>query len=148
MRLASKVLAYALERSGIAKSLSGDNEEDRERLENVKELVSLATERYDGYPTPDGLLKLLEESSLASEQDELDQRTEKTRDGVVLMTIHAAKGLEFGHVFITGLEDGLFPHNRAEEPGSRVDDEEERRLFYVALTRAKERLYQIGRAHV
>jgi DNA helicase-2/ATP-dependent DNA helicase PcrA len=138
---ASEVLAYALERSGIAKSLSGDNEEDRERLENVKELVSLAVQRYDGYPKPDGLLKLLEESSLATDQDELDQRTEKARDGVVLMTVHAAKGLEFGHVFITGLEDGLFPHTRAEEPGSHVDDEEERRLFYVALTRAKERLY-------
>lgn len=138
---ASQVLAFTLERSGIAKHLSGGTEEDRERLENVKELVSLAVERYDALPAPDGLLKLLEDSSLMSDQDELDRRTDRARDGVVLMTIHAAKGLEFAHVFITGLEDGLFPHDRTEEPGTRVDDEEERRLFYVALTRAKERVY-------
>ena len=58
--------------------------------------------------------------------------------GVKLMTVHAAKGLEFKYVFITGLEDGLFPHQR---DGGDSDQEEERRLFYVALTRAKEKLY-------
>lgn len=138
---ASVVLAYALERSGIAKSLSGGNEEDLERFENVKELVSLAVGRYDALTAPDGLLRLLEDASLATDQDELDKRTKKTDNSVTLMTMHAAKGLEFARVFITGLEDGLFPHERMAEPGAFVDDEEERRLFYVALTRAKECVY-------
>jgi len=59
---------------------------------------------------------------------------------VTLMTIHASKGLEYKHVFVTGLEDGLFPHQRMDERGTK-DEEEERRLFYVALTRAKEQVH-------
>jgi len=137
----SEVLTALLERSGIGTQLSGKGEEDAERLENIKELVSLAANRYDDDELPRGIERLLEDAALATDQDELDRRTEK-KGGVTLMTVHAAKGLEFKHVFIAGLEEDLFPHERTENPyGGAVDDEEERRLFYVALTRAKERVH-------
>jgi len=140
---ASEVLVYILEHSGLTSSLTGKGEEEEERLQNIKELVSLAVTRYDSEQAPDGLLRLLEDAALATDQDELDQKTTRdTGEGVTLMTIHAAKGLEYRHIFITGLEDGLFPHERKESMfGGAVDDEEERRLFYVALTRAKEKVY-------
>ncbi len=140
---ASDVLTYAIEKSGIKDSLAGKGEEEEERLSNIKELVSLASTRYDNEPAPDGLLRMIEDAALATDQDELDRKTEnKKNTGVTLMTIHAAKGLEYSHVFITGLEGGLFPHERKGASfGEMVDDEEERRLFYVALTRAKEKVY-------
>ncbi len=140
---ASDVLTYAIEKSGIKDNLTGKGEEENERLSNIKELVSLASTRYDSEPAPDGLLRMIEDASLATDQDELDRKTEKKNGaGVTLMTIHAAKGLEYNHVFITGLEDGLFPHEKKGLSfGDRIDDEEERRLFYVALTRAKEKVY-------
>jgi DNA helicase-2/ATP-dependent DNA helicase PcrA len=137
---ASEVLTYTLKHSGIEASLTGKGEEELERLENIKELVSLATSRYDAYPAPEGLLRLIEDAALATDQDELDTKTNRDQTpSVTLMTIHASKGLEFKHIYITGLEDGLFPQERTESTfGGQVDDEEERRLFYVALTRARE----------
>lgn len=135
---ASATLSYAIERSGLGRAYSDQNEEDRERLENMKELVSLATARYDSDSSPQGVLRLLEDAALATDQDELDQKTQSTTAAVTLMTVHASKGLEYKHVFITGLEDGLFPH---EHTDVRADDEEERRLFYVALTRAEEQIH-------
>jgi DNA helicase-2/ATP-dependent DNA helicase PcrA len=90
-----------------------------------------------------GIEKLLEDASLASDQDSMmiteNKKTET--NAVKLMTVHASKGLEFKHVFITGLEDGLFPHQRNGEIKNAEDKEEERRLFYVALTRAREKLF-------
>jgi DNA helicase II / ATP-dependent DNA helicase PcrA len=142
----SETIIYTLEHSGIATALGGANEEDRERLENTKELVSLAATRYDTLEE-DGVFRLLEDAALATDQDEMDQRTEQTKVGVTLMTVHAAKGLEFSEVFVTGLEDTLFPHERAGVSEARADDEEERRLYYVALTRAKHKLY-LSYAHV
>ena len=130
----SKVVEFVLRASGMEKAYDEDGLEGEERLENVKELVSLAT-KYDAMVQGEGLEKMLEEAALASDQDEMKEEY----DAVKLMTIHAAKGLEFEHVFIAGLEQGLFPHERMGE--KREDDEEERRLFYVALTRAKKRLY-------
>lgn len=100
----------------------------------MKELVTVAA-KYDELSAPLGVEKLLEEFALQSDQDELKEK----KNGVKLMTIHAAKGLEFERVFITGLEEGLFPHERSSTEG--VDDEEERRLFYVALTRAEKKVY-------
>lgn len=139
----SEVIAFILEHSGLQMSLSGKGEEEEERLQNIKELVSLATSRYDEAPAPEGLLRMLEDAALATDQDELDQKTSRDKEeGVTLMTVHAAKGLEYKQVYITGLEDGLFPHERKESVfGGMVDNEEERRLFYVALTRAKEKVY-------
>lgn len=129
----SEAIAFALEKSGMKAMFEKDDESGRERLENVYELVNVAV-KYDHEVPPTGMARLFEEAALQSEQDEVDQ----TMDGVSLMTAHASKGLEFETVFITGLEQGLFPSTR--ETGKR-DEEEERRLFYVALTRAKKRVF-------
>lgn len=128
-------MRFILKESGMEEHLLSGDEEDRERLENLRELVSLAS-RYDALPPREGLEALLMDAALATDQDELSRE----RDAVKLMTVHAAKGLEFSHVFITGLEEGLFPHEKDEEAGEEAR-EEERRLFYVALTRAKRKLH-------
>ncbi len=111
-----------------------DKLEGAERLENLRELAALAS-RYDHLPVGEGLESFMESAALASDQDELKE----TSDAVRLMTVHAAKGLEFAHVFIVGLEDGLFPYER--EGGTEADKEEERRLMYVALTRAQKKIF-------
>lgn len=137
----SDVIKFIIKRSGIEQELISGTDEDRERLENVKELATLAI-KYDNLENGLGVEKLIEDASLASDQDSL-MVTEGAREksaGVKLMTIHASKGLEFNYVFITGLEDGLFPHERSGDTLPE-DQEEERRLFYVALTRAKEKLF-------
>ncbi|HET8581350.1 MAG TPA: UvrD-helicase domain-containing protein [Candidatus Paceibacterota bacterium] len=131
-RPVSEALRLILSESGLETHLYGEGEEGRERIENIKELVSLAT-RYDELPAPEGAERLIEDAALATDQDSLAQG-----GGVSLMTVHASKGLEFDAVVITGLEDGLFPHEKFDE---EADDEEERRLFYVAVTRARQRLY-------
>jgi DNA helicase II / ATP-dependent DNA helicase PcrA len=130
----SAVVAFVIRASGMEEAFLKDGLEGEERLENAKELVTLAT-KYDAMPQMEGIEKMLEEAALASDQDEIKE----DKNAVKLMTIHAAKGLEFDHVFVTGLEQGLFPHERMGE--KRDDDEEERRLFYVALTRARKNLY-------
>lgn len=133
----SEIITYTLKETGLWALYEAGKGEDEERLENMKELVSVAT-KYDLFPTEEGLQKLLEEAALQSDQDELPERREH-KLGVKLMTIHASKGLEFPYVFVTGLEEGLFPHER---DGIDADDpEEERRLFYVALTRAEKKVY-------
>lgn len=131
----SVTLKRTLAVSGIEAALRRGTEDDQERLENVRELVTLAS-RFDSYPPEEGIAMFLAESALASDQDKLDQAPKGAR----LLTVHAAKGLEFRHVFITGLEQDLFPHHGYDPDGLR-DGEEERRLFYVALTRAREQLY-------
>jgi len=130
----SETLKFALRESGIEGELKKGDEEELERLENLRELVTLAI-RYDSLPPEEGILKLLEEAALASDQDELKE----DRNAVKLMTVHASKGLEFNYVFVSGLEEGLFPHRSLSE--DRIDDEEERRLFYVALTRARKKVF-------
>lgn len=133
-------IEFILERTGWAESLRndtnsnyrGDKSEGEERLENLAELINVASE-YDHFEAGTGLEKMLEDSALMSEQDSMDEVPR-----VRMMTIHASKGLEFNHVFITGLEEGLFPSDRSE---SIREQEEERRLFYVALTRARKKLY-------
>ena len=246
----SLVIKHILRASGMeemfqrggASGAGGKSEEDAERLENVRELASLAM-KFDEFPAGEGIEKLLEEAALMSDQDSMtyqkakavgdtseerlrpiDLATEKSstaafapgdsvklmtvhalnmsdqdallhskaaggnvfgagyaseagmvpppragesegrilepasqglarkaketfplaaaQESVKLMTVHASKGLEFSHVFITGLEDGLFPHRTLDMSAlGREREEEERRLFYVALTRAKEKLY-------
>ncbi len=141
---ASEVIKYVVKKSGIENELLSGGDEDIERLENIKELVTLAL-KYDNLENGAGVEKLLEDASLASDQDSLminqEAKVKKDINAVRLMTVHASKGLEFRHVFITGLEDGLFPHQRQGDGGGTSDWEEERRLFYVALTRAKEKLF-------
>ncbi len=80
---------------------------------------------------------LLESAALQSDQDEIKEKEEL--NAVRLMTVHAAKGLEFSYVFVAGLEEGLFPHERLDD--GKTDTEEERRLFYVALTRAEKKVF-------
>ena len=136
----SNAVRYAIKRSGIESMYSDGKEESEERLENVRELATLAT-RYDNLaltaPSELNIEKFLEDTALLSDQDSLMQK----KDGVRLMTVHASKGLEFDHVFIVGLEDGLFPHRRMDDDGSIEKEEEERRLFYVAITRARKCVY-------
>lgn len=143
----SELIRYIVEETGIGGKLEAGDEEEQERLENLKEFASLAV-RYDE-KGEDGLLELVSDASLVSDQDSLDDPEKgKTlngvpsgkKGGVKLMTVHASKGLEFRAVFITGLEHNLFPHAGMSRDEKR-DDEEERRLFYVAVTRAKEKLY-------
>ena len=133
----SHVMQMIIVDSGMEKEMLEGSSEDRERLENARELVSL-TIRYDGTPGKDVLTQFLEETSLQSDQD----NDTKDKEGVRLMTIHASKGLEFDHVFVTGLEQDLFPHkNIGNRKRSKEEEEEERRLFYVAVTRARKHLY-------
>ncbi|MDQ5954131.1 MAG: ATP-dependent helicase UvrD/PcrA [Patescibacteria group bacterium] len=138
---ASDVIKFVIKKSGIEQELLEGGEEEKERLENIKELATLAL-KYNNLENGLGVEKLLEDASLASDQDSIMLNEEKKEkvNAVKLMTVHASKGLEFKHVFITGLEDGLFPHQKRGEL-SNEDAEEERRLFYVALTRAKEKLF-------
>lgn len=144
----SDVIKFVVKKTGIESELSSGGEEEMERLENIKELATLAL-KYDnltgetGQQNGRGAERLLEDASLASDQDSLmiEQEKKDKPNGVKLMTVHASKGLEFDNVFITGLEDGLFPHQRQNEGQTKEDREEERRLFYVALTRAKNKLF-------
>ena len=141
----SEIIKFVVKKSGIENELANGTEEEVERLENIKELATLAL-KYDNLTEGRGVEKLLEDASLASDQDSLINVPTKvgtpTEVGAIkLMTVHASKGLEFKYVFITGLEDGLFPHERRNENKTNEDSEEERRLFYVALTRAREKVF-------
>lgn len=137
----SQLLRAVIAESGMEKTLKDDKLEGEERLLNLVELVSLAT-RYDpstgsgqARTNLESLELFLENAALASDQDELKEEQNRVR----LMTVHAAKGLEFPYVFIVGLEEGLFPYAREED--GRAGIEEERRLMYVALTRAQKKLF-------
>lgn len=133
----SEFVRLVIESSGMRAHYEKGADDDLERLENAKELATLAS-RHDETPGMEGINAFLADAALAGDQDEMDRK--KDKKGVTLMTVHAAKGLEFDTVFVSGLEEGLFPHEGMDESTER-DEEEERRLFYVAVTRAKNRLY-------
>ena len=128
------LLAETLEETGYTEALQAERTvESQVRLENLEELVGVARE-YDATAEEPSVEEFLQQIALFSEQDNL-----RDEQGLVtLMTLHNAKGLEFGTVFIIGMEDGVFPHSRSIEAG---DLEEERRLAYVGITRAKRELY-------
>jgi DNA helicase-2/ATP-dependent DNA helicase PcrA len=130
---ASEVVKAAILDSGYAEALKTENTEEAEgRLENLQELVNAAVD-YDA-EEGGGLRDFIDSAALVSDADEYE------RDApVTLMTMHSAKGLEFPVVFIVGLEDGLFPHSRSAADPAEL--EEERRLCYVAITRAEKFLY-------
>ena len=137
------IIAQAvLEQSGLLAELAkSDDLQDESRVENLQELVSVAVEYEEG-EVEDGeeisLLGFLEDVSLVADSDQIPDGED--HGGVVtLMTLHTAKGLEFPTVFLTGMEEGIFPHSRT--LGDKEEIEEERRLAYVGLTRARERLY-------
>ena len=129
-----ELLDDVLEVSGYRAMLADGTEENEERWRNLLELRSVTT-RYDDLAPDDALDRLLEETALVADQDSY----EADADAVTLITLHAAKGLEFGAVFISGMEEGVFPHSRALDDEKEL--EEERRLAYVGITRAKERLF-------
>ena len=129
-----ELLDDALEASGYRAMLADGSEDGEERWANLLELRAVTT-RYDDLTPDDALDRLLEETALVADQDSY----EGDADAVTLITLHAAKGLEFPVVFIAGLEEGLFPHSRALDDEKEL--EEERRLAYVGITRAKRRLY-------
>lgn len=129
-----EVIIFISQKSGLEESLKSEGDDGLERLANIQELASLA-KKYEVFEPEEAMEKMLEDVSLSTDQDEM----EKTNGGVKLMTVHAAKGLEFENVFVTGLEAGLFPQNKFID--SKKDNEEERRLFYVAITRARKKLY-------
>ncbi len=136
-RPAAEILDTILDRSGYLGFLqASDDPQDGVRAENLAELHAVAEEFSVG--NPEGrLADFLERVSLVADADQLPGADE---DGqVTLMTIHTAKGLEFPVVFVTGMEDGTFPHSRSLGSGTELD--EERRLAYVAITRAREQLY-------
>ena len=133
----SEAIKFVIQESGLEKSLREGDSEDEERLLNVRELVNVASQ-YDDKIGEEGMQALLTNTALASDQDDL----EKSKDAVRLMTVHASKGLEFEYVFIAGMEQDLFPYKHLDESEiNDEDEEEERRLFYVALTRAKKKVF-------
>jgi DNA helicase-2/ATP-dependent DNA helicase PcrA len=130
-----RMVEVAATESGYLLELESERTVEAEgRIENIRELGGVAAEFETRFPD-EGLSGFLEQVSLVSEQDEYDEES----GAVTLMTLHNAKGLEFPVVFVIGLEDGVFPHYRSMgDPGQL---EEERRLMYVGVTRARERLY-------
>ncbi|HXK37797.1 MAG TPA: UvrD-helicase domain-containing protein [Candidatus Paceibacterota bacterium] len=131
----SQLLMTVIEESGIGNMLKTGDDEDIERLGNVLELVTVA-KRYDIFDGTEGITQYLEDLALESDQDRMSNA-----DAVRLMTVHASKGLEFDYVFVTGMEQDLFPSNKMREHDSPEAQEEERRLFYVALTRAAKKVF-------
>jgi DNA helicase-2/ATP-dependent DNA helicase PcrA len=131
----ARMVEFAAIESGHLGELEADRTvEAQGRIENLQELAGVAAELIAREPDA-GLTEFLESVSLVSEQDEYDE----DESLVTLMTLHIAKGLEFPVVFIVGLEDGVFPHYRSMTNAAEL--EEERRLAYVGITRARERLY-------
>ena len=133
----SETLSFIIKKSGLEQEWKEGGDEGRARLENAYELSNFAS-RYDHLSPEEGVLSFLADAALQSDQDELREEQKAVR----LMTVHASKGLEFDIVFITGLEDGLFPHQKMSQEMTRPEErEEERRLFYVALTRARKKIF-------
>ena len=127
-----------LDRTGYQESLESSSDlQDVSRVENLKELVSVARE-FDGSHQDGSLAEFLEQVSLVADADEIPEGEE--HGGLVtMMTLHTAKGLEFPVVFLTGMEEEVFPHQRSLNNAKEL--EEERRLAYVGITRAEQRLY-------
>ncbi|MEU7255537.1 DNA helicase PcrA [Streptomyces rimosus] len=136
------VLEAVLERTGyLAELQSSTDPQDETRIENLQELaaVALEFEQDRGEENPGTLADFLEQVALVADSDQIPDEDEEGTGVITLMTLHTAKGLEFPTVFLTGMEDGVFPHMRA--LGQTKELEEERRLAYVGITRARERLY-------
>ncbi|GDZ39461.1 DNA helicase [Bifidobacteriaceae bacterium MCC01970] len=134
----SEVVAEVLSRSGLLEELQrSEDPQDASRVDNLSQLQSVAAEFEQN--TPDATLAgFLETTALVADSDQLPGENEDSGK-VTMMTLHTAKGLEYPVVFLTGMEQGTFPHSRAMEDTSELS--EERRLAYVGITRAKRRLY-------
>ncbi|WP_432141453.1 DNA helicase PcrA [Streptomyces sp. bgisy084] len=136
------ILEAVLERTGYLAELQASTDpQDETRIENLQELaaVALEFEQDRGEDNPGTLSDFLEQVALVADSDQIPDEDEEGSGVITLMTLHTAKGLEFPVVFLTGMEDGVFPHMRS--LGQTKELEEERRLAYVGITRARERLY-------
>lgn len=137
------VVEAVMERTGYLAELQASTDpQDETRIENLQELASVALEFEQERAEDEGagtLAEFLEKVALVADADQIPDEDEDGSGVVTLMTLHTAKGLEFPVVFLTGMEDGVFPHMRA--LGQVKELEEERRLAYVGITRARERLY-------
>lgn len=146
----ANLLMQVLEQSGYMAALGDGTTESQDRVENLQELRGVAAQYVQGMPDLEQgqmpLGRFLEEVALVSDADQVDDKA----GAVTLLTLHTVKGLEYPVVFIVGLEEGILPHSRSME-GSSDDPEEdmaeERRLFYVGLTRARRRLYLVHCMH-
>jgi len=133
----SETIAFIISESGLEQEWKENRGEDLDRLENAYELQGFA-EKFNSLKPIEGIEELLSDSALQSDQDEMSDE----KNAVRLMTVHASKGLEFDVVFVAGLEDGLFPHQKVTRENITPEEaEEERRLFYVALTRARKKIF-------
>lgn len=133
----TEFIKYILEHMGYYAFINDNTKEGESRIENIQELLGVAT-KYDAMPFHDGLAKFLEDVSLIEDMQEREDR-DGVKNAVTIMTMHASKGLEFENVFVAGMEEGIFPHSRSLADNKEM--EEERRLAYVAITRAKVNLY-------
>ncbi len=133
----SELMKTILENMNYYNHINDNTKEGESRLENLKELLGVAA-KYDEMPLDQGLSKFLEDVSLIEDMQEREDR-DGAKNAVTIMTMHASKGLEFDTVFVAGLEEGIFPHSRSLADNKEM--EEERRLAYVAITRAKVHLY-------
>lgn len=134
----SEVVAEVLSKSGILEELQrSEDPQDASRVDNLSQLQSVAAEFEQNMPDAT-LAGFLETTALVADSDQLPGENEDSGK-VTMMTLHTAKGLEYPYVFLTGMEQGTFPHQRAMEDTSELA--EERRLAYVGITRAKRRLY-------
>ncbi len=128
-----------LEKTGYREMLESEKTlEAQSRLENIDEFLSV-TQSFEKQSEDKSLVAFLTDLALIADIDQLDNEEETTKDAVVLMTLHSAKGLEFPVVFLIGMEEGVFPHSRSLMEEAEM--EEERRLAYVGITRAEEELY-------
>ena len=136
----TELIDLAVERTGYGSMLREDKERGEERMENLQELRASA-EQFSGSDERGQLTDFLENVALVSDVDGLQggDDSEIDADAITLITLHQAKGLEYDAVFLVGLEDGMLPHSRSLEDPAQL--EEERRLLYVGMTRARKRLY-------
>lgn len=130
----SDLTEWIIKKTGMERYVRDGTEEGEERWENIQELLSV-TKKYDNLPAGESLVSFLEEVALVSEVDKL---IDSGKDALTLMTLHLCKGLEFSSVMIVGCEEGLLPHGSSNL--DRTQMEEERRLLYVGMTRAKDTL--------
>lgn len=130
--LSDELIGLIIERTGYLDLYSDTNSEDIARLENIRELRSVAQHFT-------AVTEFLHQVALVESEYSENEKNQRNKKGVSLMTLHQAKGLEFDYVCIVGLEDGILPHSRAIYSPEEL--EEERRLFYVGVTRARKRLY-------
>jgi DNA helicase II / ATP-dependent DNA helicase PcrA len=146
---ADEALIYVIDRLGFASRLKHKNDDEAEaKLENIEQLVQAAVsfvEEAESYGEPSDAQSFLENVALVSKDESLEDKNGSMLGTITLMTLHAAKGLEFDGVFLIGLEEGILPHNRSLHGSDwnkrEKSIEEERRLLYVGITRAKKRLY-------